>query len=142
MTFKLQTWEAENFQGRSQFFYNPGGYQSPYKIRSYTWTPGTPGEMMEDRLRCSVKFCVNGEFFGWWGRSERTKKDIPWNATVTPPNVINIQCDKDFFEPPCPELSQQSTFVILPIMETARPSTDTTQGSATSTSAPLFTGTV
>lgn len=125
MSFKLHTFELPNYEGRSQFMYAPGGYRSPYPIRSYTWSPGAPGEIDDDRLRCSVALCNDNKRFGWWGRSERRKENIQPNATIVPPNVLNIECDTDFKEPMCPELSYLSTFITVPVMETGKPLSDT-----------------
>lgn len=32
--------------------------------------------------------------------------------------MVSIVCDRDFFEPACPELTYLSTFVTVPVMET------------------------
>jgi len=123
MTFKLQTWEETDFKGRSQFFFQPGGYHSPWKVLSYTWQPNIPGEIEDqNKLRCGVVFCRDTEFFGWWGRSSRRIGDTRnlANGTVVEPfNVFSIVCDRDWFdlEGGCPEKEALSTFITAPVIE-------------------------
>jgi hypothetical protein len=110
----MQVWDEPNYQGRSQIFYQTGGYKLTVNGLSYKWRPGR----FYETWQCSTATCFNvTEKNGWRGVTQRdwpgVKEGEPYGL-----EYLNIVCAENYNDPGCPGLAEAATYVSAAVVET------------------------